>query len=304
MPIAHCHHIKENGFFCQQPAMRGRNYCFTHLRVLGRRMRMARERARQQSLPLLLPLLEDMDAVMVALSQVLDAHADGRISERSAGLMLYGLQQAASNLEWMDEKAAAQDSEATEAGGERAQDYPGFEAEFGLPENFDLAQPPEVAFPPPPETALPRAPEPSPYRASNSWQNVAPEDVELEELYNTGNEAAYHQRRKKLMARSMGQVLEHKRKVAEARWVLEADRRNLEAMVGTPAEREAHEKEVVAMREQARLDAAKKSPSMSDNPGPQLQAQSVGTQAPSSKKPPNPTVAPEPVPIRNLRRRK
>ena len=151
MPIAHCHHIRENGFFCQQPAMRGRNYCFTHLRVLGRRMRMARERARQQSRPLLLPPLEDMDAVMVALSQVLDAHADGRLSERSAGLMLYGLQQAASNLKWMDEKAAAQnaeDAEAAAAGGERAQDYPGFEAEFGLPENFDLAQPPEVAFPP------------------------------------------------------------------------------------------------------------------------------------------------------------
>ena len=128
--------------------------------------------------------------------------------------------------------------------------------------------------------------------------------MELEELYNTGNEAAYDRRRKELMARSMGQVLDHKRKVAEARWILEADRRNLEAMVGTPAEREAHEKEVLAMREQARLDAAKKSPSMSDNPAPQVQAQSVDAQAPSSKKPPSPTVASEPVPIRNLRRRR
>ena len=86
--------------------------------------------------------------------------------------------------------------------------------------------------------------------------------------------------------------LHHKRKVAEARWILEADRRNLEAMVGTPAEREAHEKEVLAMREQARLDAAKKSPSMSDNPAPQVQAQSVDAQAPSSKKPPTTTVEP------------
>jgi|GEM_PF-1759111 len=236
MPVEHCYHVKENGFYCQQPALRGRRHCHTHLRILGRRMRMARERARQLSRPLVLPPLEDMDSVMVALSQVLDARAEQRITEATAGLMLYGLQQAASNLKWMEERAARDENKEC---GERAEEYPGFEAEFGLPEGFDLEQPPEVAFPPP-DSTLPAAPEPSPYRdPSLAWQQFSPEDVELEELYDTGHVEDYHRRFKEMMARSDQERAAHKQKVAKARWVLEADRRNHELALGRPIERRA-----------------------------------------------------------------
>src|SRR5208337_4756857 len=94
----HCRHIKEDGFFCQGAPLRGREYCRFHLRALGRRIRMARERARREPHRLVLPILEDMNAVHVALMQVLDAVAADQLDDKRAGLLLYGLQQASTNL--------------------------------------------------------------------------------------------------------------------------------------------------------------------------------------------------------------
>ncbi len=44
-----CQHTKDNGEFCGSPAMRGKNYCYFHLKVVCRRRRMER-RARTQQL--------------------------------------------------------------------------------------------------------------------------------------------------------------------------------------------------------------------------------------------------------------
>src|SRR5208337_2198582 len=98
MSVKHCRHIKVDGVFCQTPALHGRDYCHFHLRALGRRMRMARERARREPHRLVLPILEDMNAVHVALMQVLDAVAADQLDDKRAGLLLYGLQQASTNL--------------------------------------------------------------------------------------------------------------------------------------------------------------------------------------------------------------
>jgi len=37
-----CQHTKDNGELCGSPAMRGKNYCYFHLEVVGRRRRLAR----------------------------------------------------------------------------------------------------------------------------------------------------------------------------------------------------------------------------------------------------------------------
>src|SRR5664279_104815 len=129
MSLPHCRHLKEDGTFCQMPALRERNYCFFHLRERGRRLRMAQEAARQRSRPLVLPPFEDMTAVNAGLTLVAVALAFRRIDQRTAGLLLYALQQAASNLKFMMTMAAS--SEAKEER-EFAEEYPGFEAEFGL----------------------------------------------------------------------------------------------------------------------------------------------------------------------------
>jgi len=253
MPTNHCRHLKEDGAFCQMPALRERNYCFYHLRERGRRLRMAQEAARQRSSPLILPPLEDMTAVNAGLTQVAIALAFRRIDQRTAGLLLYALQQAASNLKFMLTMAAS--SEAKEER-EFAEEYPGFEAEFGLPANFDVDTPPEVAFPP-----QPVEPEPSPYR-SNPWQRINPEDVELEELLRTKGEEAYKKRQAQLSAKHWKQTERERRVVDEARWIVEADRRNYApAPKLTPEEQRALDLKVIAEYE---AQYPKKKPVASD----------------------------------------
>src|SRR5271157_2326611 len=73
-----CHHIRVNGKRCRGVATTGRDYCYFHLDDLGRRLKMARARARGQRWRLELPPLEDMYAVQVSVTQVIAAMADGQ----------------------------------------------------------------------------------------------------------------------------------------------------------------------------------------------------------------------------------
>src|SRR5271157_1834312 len=142
--IKTCNHIRENGAFCRSAAVTGRDYCHFHLGVLGRRLKMARARARGQRWRLELPPLEDLYAVQVAIMQVLDALAHEQLDSRRGGLMLYGLQQAATNLRCPQEvwERSCRFDNVEEV------QWDGFEQEHGLPKNFDVDTPPEVAFPP------------------------------------------------------------------------------------------------------------------------------------------------------------
>src|SRR5271165_5631994 len=126
MSVNHCRHIKEDGVYCQGPPLRGREYCHFHLRALGRRMRMARARARRGPYLLVLPILEDINSVQVARMQVLDALAAGQFEERRAGLLLYGLQQASTDLRSQTAAPSLGVYDASDTA-ERAEDYPGFE---------------------------------------------------------------------------------------------------------------------------------------------------------------------------------
>ncbi len=59
---------------------------------------MARARAQREPYHLVLPILEDINAVQVARMQVMDALAAGQLDEKRAGLLLYGLQGVAIDL--------------------------------------------------------------------------------------------------------------------------------------------------------------------------------------------------------------
>ena len=160
-----CRHITEDGVFCGIPALTGRQYCYRHLRLRGQQMRIARAIAQRQSFRLLLPPLEDLNAVQTALIHVTAALAARLLDRHHAGQLLYALQQAASNLRFLARaQARAAANPATtgatpvspasgESGGEAPSrvvtEYPEFEAEFGLPPGLDLTLPPQVAFPPP-----------------------------------------------------------------------------------------------------------------------------------------------------------
>ena len=135
MPASHCHHIKEDGVFCQSPALRGRRHCHFHFHAVRRNTRMAQEKARQRERCLVFPPLVDMHAVQAALQQVMNALLADRIDVDTAGRVLYGLQQAASSLR----RAYTEQGEDEQEG--HAGAYPGFEPEFDLPL--------EMAFPEP-----------------------------------------------------------------------------------------------------------------------------------------------------------
>jgi hypothetical protein len=95
--IPRCTHIKTNGTQCGSPALRGRRFCFFHKNWHGQRIQL-----NAQPAPLdhnfTLPVLEDANAIQVALMQVMQLLLSGQIEHKTAGLLLYALQTAAANL--------------------------------------------------------------------------------------------------------------------------------------------------------------------------------------------------------------
>lgn len=220
--IPTCRHIKENGRLCGSAAVADRTYCHFHLSIRGRRLKMARARARGQRGLLQLPPLEDLYGVQVGIMQVLDALTSGQLDRRLGGVVLYGLQQAASNLRLPAE--AWEESARFDNVGKTT--WPGFEKEHGLPKGFDVNTPPDQAFPPPvtsPGTISHEAEEP-----------VTEDDIELEELLARDPEAC--KRRALQLARKYRRRLRHEEeKLARACRILEAARRNDEARKKEPA---------------------------------------------------------------------
>jgi len=94
--IPRCTHIKTNGTQCGSPALRGRRFCFFHKNWQGQRIQLNAKPA--DSLTFTLPVLEDADSVQVALMQVMRLILSGQLESKTAGLLLYALQTAATNL--------------------------------------------------------------------------------------------------------------------------------------------------------------------------------------------------------------
>jgi hypothetical protein len=94
-----CKHVKANGEFCGSPALRGRAHCYFHLTVLGRRLRTQKHIMQGENHYLQLPTLEDANSIQMALMQVMEALLRDQIDNKLAGLLLYGLQIASSNLQ-------------------------------------------------------------------------------------------------------------------------------------------------------------------------------------------------------------
>jgi hypothetical protein len=82
-----CEKVREDGTVCGSPQMKGYRYCYAHERMLAVR-----------SSRLELPALEDANAVQMAIMRVQKALIDDEISEKKAGLLLYSLQMASTNL--------------------------------------------------------------------------------------------------------------------------------------------------------------------------------------------------------------
>jgi hypothetical protein len=101
-----CQHIKVNGTQCGCPALRRNKLCYFHKRHHEERIELNLDRlkndrvkeARRRSTTIALPVLEDANSIQVSLMQIVRLVAAGRIELKAAGLMLYALQTASSNL--------------------------------------------------------------------------------------------------------------------------------------------------------------------------------------------------------------
>jgi hypothetical protein len=82
-----CEKVREDGTVCGSPQMKGYRYCYTHERML-----------QTQSQKLDLPALDDANGIQMAIMRVQKALIDDEITEKKAGLLLYSLQMASSNL--------------------------------------------------------------------------------------------------------------------------------------------------------------------------------------------------------------
>ena len=90
-----CRHIMHNGAKCQSPSLRGKPYCYYHTRL--HRFTAAPPPGPMDTIRI--PVLEDRTAIQVALSQVLNDLASGRLDPKRVGLFLYGLQIATQIVE-------------------------------------------------------------------------------------------------------------------------------------------------------------------------------------------------------------
>ncbi len=95
--VPRCQHVKVNGTQCGSPALRRRRRCYFHDRMLDGKNRFTENQVKPRPL-FSMGLLEDANAVQVALMQVLQLLGSGQMDYKMAGLMLYGLQTASSNL--------------------------------------------------------------------------------------------------------------------------------------------------------------------------------------------------------------
>jgi len=96
--IPRCEHIKTNGTQCGSPALRRNHFCYFHKRWRDTRVALNANRARRSRAALDLPVLEDAESVRVSLMQVMRLILSQQVDPKTAGLLLYALQTASSNL--------------------------------------------------------------------------------------------------------------------------------------------------------------------------------------------------------------
>ncbi len=284
VPVKLCGHLREDSRYCRSIAVKDRDFCPYHLKERGRLLRMAQARARRQRLPLQLPPLEDLYAVQVSIGQVLNALLSGQLDKGLGGTVLYGLQQAATNL--CRPVEVWEESRPFESGEQLA--LPGLEEEFGLPQGIDLNTPPEKAFP-----------ETEPAAVSEERANLmedTPTDIELMEIrQREGPEAAWR-KLKELDAVEDRRYKKAQTQLAHARHVVRAAAQNAARETYFVARSQADLAGVEA-EEQAEADAGKRAgaPPLSNVGAPPLSAavaDRVGDEAGESRKEPQPA-APE-----------
>ena len=96
--IRRCQHIKVNGTQCGSPARRNEPHCHYHRENQPARVKVGGE----GGVDVLIPVLEDAQSIQSVVRQVVMLVLGGKIDNKQAGVVLYALQIASSNLKRME----------------------------------------------------------------------------------------------------------------------------------------------------------------------------------------------------------
>jgi hypothetical protein len=87
-----CTHLKADGTICRAVPMKNKTRCYFHNQTHTRQRQLRHNRT------VVMPVIEDAPSIQLALMDVINRLAQGSIETRNAGLILYALQIASSNL--------------------------------------------------------------------------------------------------------------------------------------------------------------------------------------------------------------
>src|SRR5215471_18707772 len=96
--VPRCHHIKTNGTQCNSPALRNERLCYFHNKWRPEFLWLNQPKNHQNTGSIILPVLEDASSIQSAIGQVMSLVLQDVIDSKKAGLLLYALQTATSNL--------------------------------------------------------------------------------------------------------------------------------------------------------------------------------------------------------------
>jgi hypothetical protein len=97
-PVERCQHIRMNGDRCGSPALRGREFCHFHIRCAPVQVDVSTS-ATVPPTPFFLPVLEDAPSIRLAIAQICEHLLHRRLDAKKAGVLLYAMQVASSNLD-------------------------------------------------------------------------------------------------------------------------------------------------------------------------------------------------------------
>ncbi len=96
-PGERCQHVKLGGDRCGAPALRDQKFCRFHNCCRPAQVDVSTSAA-EPAAPFLLPVLEDAASIQLAITQVCEHLLHRRLDAKKAGILLYAMQVASSNL--------------------------------------------------------------------------------------------------------------------------------------------------------------------------------------------------------------
>src|SRR5271157_2428295 len=95
--VKRCKRMKMNGTQCESPALRDQKFCYFHQRCSPVQLDVSTSAAEPAAL-FFLPVLEDAVSIQATITQVCEHLLHRRLDPKKAGVLLYAMQVASSNL--------------------------------------------------------------------------------------------------------------------------------------------------------------------------------------------------------------